>query len=762
MGVIARENTIIKCEENWGLFRVFEGKKPGKKSKKPIAVHSPDWPAAVNQAFLFSREEIVEEWERLKGEGFDVLPGYLPREGSEWIVVDLDDCVGGWGDELLEGYEGYQEKSVSGTGYRLLMPREDGDEEKFGSSGEKNGVGVFCDGKKGAIVRLDGSGDIGVRDERVLAAVLERRGIVGGKKRDVVEGKGLDDLPGGTSIEDFREMVRVVPNVGIDRLTWIGMKRAVRENFERCDDGKWLEEAKELSDAWDLSRDEGEYFEGFDQEENDRVWNEKKEGNIGATGMGSWWRLYTKEKAVDAVSEGAAEVPVLLEDQDDVLARYVLCAGEIVDLLDDRVVSGGVWWNMTAKVKLVWQSGNGVKVVKSMQAARLHWFASHAVTFDYKALLPGRDRIIEGEMLVAGRLEKRAGVRGLNTWVRPRRGRGGSGGVGVGRWQQLVTRFCMGDATVAGHVMDWMAWQVQRAGEKIGYALVLGDKEGGTGKDLLLTPMMMALGRGGNWNVTQGDIEGAFNQWVEGITLGVVQEAHVGRWMDNRVLAEKLKTLISGRPDTLTINAKFRGPMVVPNVLNIAMVTNNDDGLYIKPKDRRYYVVWSDVRPLTNEEGERYARWEKEEGGIEAVIEHLWTRDISGIVAGGRAPESKGVAHLAQASAPDMLESVEAYIGGRDWVTSQQVLDHLKAAGDSEVLPAGTKSQGRQLTESLAFLGWRQVKLPGDARGRIKAGGLYHKVFAPGEGELGGIEVVRQVIAAEKWSAQFGHLKSVG
>ena len=266
-----------KQERNWFIFGLYEPKN-GKIGKRPVLRSRPWITIGAQNAARLIYDEAVEFLEGVtkdakhikkynkimlelaRGADNEARPmiglalGYLARPGSAMVMCDLDDVLDPetgeltedgakeWGD-LLELYEGYAEISSSKTGLRLLLPREEGDEEK--SSASEIGSGCFvAKGEKGMVLTFDiwkdngklVSDDFGAVEivDKIVSdreAARARRGRVGGAGDanwgDLGDAQAAFDEWGLIDLAQLHEILEAVPNEGIGREEWIGLMLAI-------------------------------------------------------------------------------------------------------------------------------------------------------------------------------------------------------------------------------------------------------------------------------------------------------------------------------------------------------------------------------------------------------------------------------------------------------------------------------------------------------------------------------------------------------
>ncbi|WP_170603753.1 hypothetical protein [Ruegeria arenilitoris] len=168
-------------DNNWGLFKV-EPQETGKPSKKPFCI-TDKTVKGVKDAFTHSLDEALAALT----DGFEL--GYIPREGSQYVGIDMDNALFDdvelpWADELLGDSSCPYAATSSGLGLRVLMPRGEGDTE-LGGAGERNDVGFFATDSRGFTVPRALFADIQngelVRDTALRDRVIARRGIANEK-----------------------------------------------------------------------------------------------------------------------------------------------------------------------------------------------------------------------------------------------------------------------------------------------------------------------------------------------------------------------------------------------------------------------------------------------------------------------------------------------------------------------------------------------------------------------------------------------------
>ena len=94
----------------------------------------------------------------------------------------------------------------------------------------------------------------------------------------------------------------------------------------------------------------------------------------------------------------------------------------------------------------------------------------------------------------------------------------------AGRWIDHVRRVYPSEAD---HIISWLAQRIQRPGEKVNHALVLGGSQG-IGKDTILEPIKAGVGPW-NWqDVSPAQMLGRFNGWAKAVVVRVNEARDLG------------------------------------------------------------------------------------------------------------------------------------------------------------------------------------------------------------------------------------------
>jgi hypothetical protein len=339
--------------------------------------------------------------------------------------------------------------------------------------------------------------------------------------------------------------------------------------------------------------------------------------------------------------------------------------------------------------------------VEKMKASQ--WLDEHRPV-DQMTWAPGEPMLIEDRLIANGGWIERNGCRCFNLYLQPQPAKGVRPDPRKAqRWIDHVRRLFDDDAD---HIIQWLAHRVQRPGEKINHALVLGGSQG-IGKDTLLEPVKYAIGPWNFSEVSPAHLLGRFNGFVKSVILRVSEARDLGD-IDRYGFYDHLKVYTAAPPDVLRVDEKNVREYAVLNVCGVILTSNHKtDGIYLPSDDRRHFVAWSDLTAadFTAEYWNGLYRWFEQSGNAD-VAAYLDELDLSrfdpkapppktaafwDIVDANRAPEDAELADtLDGMKNPDalVLSSLATHASTdsfRDWLQDRrnrrQIPHRLEAAG---------------------------------------------------------------------------------
>jgi hypothetical protein len=165
----------------------------------------------------------------------------------------------------------------------------------------------------------------------------------------------------------------------------------------------------------------------------------------------------------------------------------------------------------------------------------------------------------------------------------------------AGNLVKKLLRANLGNEDYERTVLDWLAFCVQKPGEKIRWSILMQGGQG-CGKGTLIDTVGAAIGRA-NIKVISGDILGSsFNDWREGAHFVYCDELF-SAGANRHELNNKMKDAITNT--WVPVNRKFKDVMNIPNVSNYFLSTNKHDALVLEDSDRRYMVLKSKLQTKT-------------------------------------------------------------------------------------------------------------------------------------------------------------------
>jgi hypothetical protein len=252
------------------------------------------------------------------------------------------------------------------------------------------------------------------------------------------------------------------------------------------------------------------------------------------------------------------------------------------------------------------------------------------------------------------------------------------------------------------HLLDVLGYLVQQLGGKCNHAVVIGGALG-IGKDMLLMPLRLWLASA--WKDAKSEeLDRPFNEYLYRAKVLCVQESRDLSFDLGFHRYNSLKTVIASPPEDLTLNLKFLREIRVPNLVQVIMLTNFENGVFFEERDdRRYFVAWSHVEKNKPEYYASLAAWIDEH--FMDVVGYLARRNLEHFNPKAPPPDTEARANMHEAtrsSAELMLVEVAFELIKRQHAF---VWKELEAAAKQE-----------QHQELLKLLG-----------NRVRAGGLLRK-----------------------------------
>ena len=353
---------------------------------------------------------------------------------------------------------------------------------------------------------------------------------------------------------------------------------------------------------------------------------------------------------------------------------------------------------------------------------------------------PGEPQLIRDRLITNGGWIERAGATVFNLYRPPTIKRGDPSPAASKPWLDHLKRVYPDDGS---HILNWLAHRVQRPGEKINHALVLGGEQG-IGKDTLLEPVKRAIGPWNCQEVSPGQVMGRFNGFVKAVILRVSEARDLGD-VNRYQFYDHSKTLIAAPPDVLRVDEKNLREYAVPNVCAVVITTNHKtDGIFLPPDDRRHYVAWSDLTKDDFDADYWTGLWSfYDTGGDRHVAAYLANLDISEFDPKAPPPKTPAFWAIVDANRPAEdaeLADVIDQLGAPDAFTLKQVqrvADGMALRDDyGKVLPntfafwLSERRNRRGIPHRVEQCGYAPVRNDGATDGLWKVEGARQVIYA--------------------------------
>lgn len=263
--------------------------------------------------------------------------------------------------------------------------------------------------------------------------------------------------------------------------------------------------------------------------------------------------------------------------------------------------------------------------------------------------------------------------------------------------------------------LDWLAWQVQRPGEKVHWALLVQGIQG-TGKSYLGRIMRLLLGERNVSCPTNDVIHEPYTAWQCACQLVIVEELMARGRLD---LMNKLKPMIT--QDITIVRDMYKPAYSQPNVFNLLMFTNHEDAVILDKSDRRYCILFSPAEPRAPDYYE--ALWTWTLGNAGRLLSYFLARDLKAFLPKAHAPMTEGKREVIGLSTPPLVAWIEEAVAEEKWPFMGDLVSvtHLL-----DIVPSSLKSfaTAQGLSRALKMCGGRllgQIRLKNEARVRVWA-----------------------------------------
>jgi hypothetical protein len=245
------------------------------------------------------------------------------------------------------------------------------------------------------------------------------------------------------------------------------------------------------------------------------------------------------------------------------------------------------------------------------------------------------------------------------------------------------------------HILQWMAYTLRHPETKINHALILAGRMG-SGKDFIMQPLVSALKHNAK-PMDANELLDNFNEYLLSTKFLFVGETNIGDHKDSKFIANKIKSMCAAPPHVLRINIKGVRPVIVRNIVNVAMNSNYVLPVATTDDERRLYAIWTDLN-IRNEERQVIPEWDAywtdrwnwmlyQQDGWKACVYYLMTQvDLSDFNPGSSPMVTEFLKEMQEACQDPVAIMIKEFIRrklslmGSDLVTSNDIFNSLRTA----------------------------------------------------------------------------------
>jgi hypothetical protein len=206
--------------------------------------------------------------------------------------------------------------------------------------------------------------------------------------------------------------------------------------------------------------------------------------------------------------------------------------------------------------------------------------------------------------------------------------------------------------------LDWFAFNIQKEGTKVHWAILLQGVEG-TGKGFFAHVFKLLLGAKNVSMPSNDQIQSNYTAWAKHASIIIVDEMMGRGRLD---VMNKLKTYIT--EEVAEIREMFHPYYTQPNTFNFLFLTNHENSIILNEKDRRYCVFFSPASPKSAEYYKKLFDWTYNNSG--EILYQLMNRDISDFNI-ARAPNTDSKEELIKESKHPLEQWIEDCVENYEW-----------------------------------------------------------------------------------------------
>jgi hypothetical protein len=219
------------------------------------------------------------------------------------------------------------------------------------------------------------------------------------------------------------------------------------------------------------------------------------------------------------------------------------------------------------------------------------------------------------------------------------------------------------------HLIEALAWNFQKPGKKLLYALLLQSKEG-AGKSIIRDIAEEILGPHNVKMISNQTLHEKYTAWGKDICLLFPDEL-MGHY--RLELTERFKAWITER--LFEVRDMYGVVYTQPNKFNVIAFTNHQDALVLKDAERRWCVLLSN-QPVKDVDTYYAPLWDWRRQNIDKIYNYFLNYDLSKFNRYKRAPETSGKTELIRRTATSLETFLRDALEDKCWPMQGDVINN--------------------------------------------------------------------------------------